>query len=194
MAELKKYNTTATIYFPLVTYTTSDYDLTIDSSAVNFVEGDVQISKDYNAFANTHNFPEHLGNGVYKLELTAEELTASNIVITIISQASPKDWEDQGANIDTFGNASAALAQNLDESFETSLTNVLMSDLAKANPSGTASIVYAINFLYELGRNKTETTAARITVYRDDGLEEAFRSSINDDGATFTKGELGTGV
>ena len=117
MAELKKYNTTTIITFPLVTYTASDYDLTIDSSAVNFIEGDVQISKNEDSFINTSKLPEHLGNGIYKLELTAEEMTAANIVITIISQASPKDWEDQSVLIDTFGNASAALAMDLDESF-----------------------------------------------------------------------------
>ena len=156
----------------------------------NFVDGDVQISKDYSSFTNTSKLPEHLGNGIYKLELTAEEMTAANIVITIISQASPKDWEDQGSEIDTFGNNENAYI-DLDEYFLTSLNSILMEDLESPNPSSAESMIYAINFLYALGRNKIETTSTKITVYKNDGVTKVLTSTIGDDGTTFTKGELG---
>ena len=190
MAELKKYNQTAIITFPLVTYTASDYDTTLDSSAVNFVDGDVQISKDYSSFTNTSKLPEHLGNGIYKLELTAEEMTAANIGVIIISQESPKDWEDQGVNIDTFGNNENAFI-DVNEYIETALDSILMEDLESPSPSASDSLTYAINFLYKLSKNKTETTANKITLYKDDGITPVITSVINDDGNTFTKGELG---
>lgn len=69
-----------------------------------------------------------------------------------------------------------------------------MSDLAQGAPSATASVLTAINYLYEAWRNKTETTATRITVYKDDGTTELVRSTISDDATTFTKGEMETGV
>jgi len=69
-----------------------------------------------------------------------------------------------------------------------------MSDLAQGAPSATASVLTAINYLYEAWRNKTETTATRITTYKDDGTTELTRSTISDDGTTFTKGEMVTGA
>lgn len=69
-----------------------------------------------------------------------------------------------------------------------------MSDLAQGAPSATASVLAAINYLYEAWRNKTETTATRITIYKDDAATELIRSTISDDATTFTKGEMATGV
>ena len=69
-----------------------------------------------------------------------------------------------------------------------------MSDLAQGAPSATASVLTAINYLYEAWRNKTTTTATLITVFKDDGSTELVRSTISDDATTFTKGEMATGV
>lgn len=69
-----------------------------------------------------------------------------------------------------------------------------MSDLAQGAPSSTASVLVAINWLYEAFRNKSETTATRITIFKDDAATELARSTISDDATTFTKGEMATGV
>lgn len=69
-----------------------------------------------------------------------------------------------------------------------------MSDLVQGAPSATASVLTAINYLYEAWRNKTETTATKITLYRDDGAEELATSVISDDATTFTKAEFISGV
>jgi len=66
-----------------------------------------------------------------------------------------------------------------------------MSDLAAGAPSATASVLTAINWLYEAWRNKTETTASEIALYKDDGSTKACESTISDDGTTFSKGEFG---
>ncbi len=76
----------------------------------------------------------------------------------------------------------------------TALDNVVMSDLAQGAPSVTASLPVALNWLYEAFRNKTETTATRITIYKDDTATELARSTISDNATTFTKGEMATGV
>ncbi|KKN75799.1 hypothetical protein LCGC14_0376750 [marine sediment metagenome] len=69
-----------------------------------------------------------------------------------------------------------------------------MSDLAQGAPSATASVLVAINWLYEAFRNKSKTTATRITIYKDNTTTELARSTISDDATTFTKGEMATGV
>ena len=69
-----------------------------------------------------------------------------------------------------------------------------MSDLAQGAPSVTASVFTAINYLYEAWRNKTTTTATLITLTKDDGSTGLVKSTISDDGTTFTKGEFITGA
>ena len=106
---LRKYGQAATILFPLVDRGLQDFDV----SPPTFATGDVKIIKDEGAAANTTNLPAHEGNGIYSLALTATEMQAARIAITIIDTA-PKSWEDQAVIIDTYGNASAEHAFDLD--------------------------------------------------------------------------------
>jgi hypothetical protein len=114
MAELRKYGEATTIYFPLVDAGAVDFEAT----PVSFAAGDTQISKDGGAFANTTNNPAHEGNGIYSLALTATEMEAAVVVVTVIDSAT-KTWEDQAIVIDTYGNASAQHAIDLDSTFLT---------------------------------------------------------------------------
>lgn len=108
---MKKYNADATILFPLVDFGDTDFETT----PVPLATGDTEIIKDEGAAANTANNPVHEGNGIYSLALTATEMQAARIVITVIDQTSPKLWEDQAIIIDTYGNASAEHAFDLDD-------------------------------------------------------------------------------
>jgi hypothetical protein len=114
MAELRKYGAEATIYFPLVDAGAVDFEAT----PVSFAAGDTQISKDGGAFANTSNNPAHEGNGIYSLVLTSTEMQAAVVVVTVVDSAT-KSWEDQAIIIDTYGNASAQHAIDLDSTFLT---------------------------------------------------------------------------
>ena len=109
MSELRKYGALTTILFPLIDRDAVDFE----STPVTFVAADTQISKDEGAFANTGATPAHEGNGVYSLALTATEMEAARIMITCIDAAT-KTWEDQAIIIDTYGNASAQHAFDLD--------------------------------------------------------------------------------
>jgi hypothetical protein len=84
-----------TITFPLIVYGDSEYN----KIPATFEIGDVKISKDGGAFANTTNLPAYLGNGVYKLVLTTEERNCEWNVITIIDQTAPQ-WEDQAVTLE----------------------------------------------------------------------------------------------
>ena len=111
MELLRKYNTATTVYFPLVDFGAQDFE----STPVTFASGDTQISKDGGAFANTGSNPSHEGNGVYSLALTATEMEAGLIQITLIDQTAPKTWEDQAILLQTYGNASASLVFDLSQ-------------------------------------------------------------------------------
>ena len=64
-----------------------------------------------------------------------------------------------------------------------------MSDMDAGAPSVTATVKTAINWLYSAFRNKTETTADEIALFKDDASTKLAESTISDDGTTFSKGE-----
>ena len=109
MEVLRKYGAATTINFPLIDAGANDFE----STPVTFAAGDTKIKKDEGASANTTNNPAHEGEGIYSLALTATEMQAARIVITIIDSAT-KAWEDQAVLISTYGNASAQHAFDLD--------------------------------------------------------------------------------
>lgn len=69
-----------------------------------------------------------------------------------------------------------------------------MVDLAAGAPSATASVLTAVNYIFEAWRNKTVTDEAgnEIIIYKDDGATKLCESDISDDGTLFTKGEYRT--
>lgn len=95
---------------PLIDFGATDFE----STPVTFAAGDTKISKDGGAFSNTTNNPVHVGNGMYALTLTAVEMQAARIAISIIDQTGPKEWEDQGIIISTYGDVSAQHAFDFD--------------------------------------------------------------------------------
>ncbi len=77
-----------------------------------YVLGDVKISKDEGSPQDTDNGFVAV-NGKYYITLTATEMQAARISLTIIDQDSTKLWLDIGKDIETYGNASAQHAFNL---------------------------------------------------------------------------------
>lgn len=103
---LYKYGVAADLYFPLIKRGTMDFALAADYTHAS---GDVKISKDGGTAATATNSPSAitLGNGaMWKLTLTATEMQAAQIVVTIVDAAT-KAVEDQMIIIQTYGNASA---------------------------------------------------------------------------------------
>ena len=110
MAELRKYGSATTLLFPLIDRDAADFH----DAPITFAAGDTKISKDEGAFANTANDPAHEGTGVFSLALTATEMQAARIIVTIRDQSPTKEWEDQAIILSTYGNASAQHAFDLD--------------------------------------------------------------------------------
>ena len=107
-----KYNQSKTVKFSLVA--PDGVDLII---AATFAAGDIKISKDEGAEVNTTNLPTDEGTG-YSLVLTAAEMSAARISLYIIDQTATKVWLDIPIEIETYGNASAEHAFDLDTAAE----------------------------------------------------------------------------
>ena len=110
---LAKYNQSKTITFDLVA--PDGVDLIINAT---FAAGDIVIMKDEGVEANTTNLPTDEGTG-YSLVLTATEMSAARIRLYIIDQTATKIWLDISIGIETYGNASAEHAFDLDTAAET---------------------------------------------------------------------------
>jgi len=109
----QKYNQAYTLNFNL--YQIDGIDM---EPAATFAAGDIVIMKDEGAEANTTNLPTDEGTG-YSLVLTAAEMSAARIVLYIIDQTGTKVWLDIAIDIETYGNASAQHAFDLDTALVT---------------------------------------------------------------------------
>tara|TARA_Y100000310_G_scaffold337443_1_gene424515 strand:+ start:1304 stop:2116 length:813 start_codon:yes stop_codon:yes gene_type:complete len=105
MIFIVEYGVQTTLYFPLIDFGATDFE----STPVSHASGDSQFSEDGAAFGNTTNAFAHEGNGIYSLVLEGSELSGKMIVVTIIDQTGPKEWEDQSLVIMTVNSASALL-------------------------------------------------------------------------------------
>ena len=105
---LRKYGVETKIDFVL--YDTDGASLKVDAA---HAAGDSVIMKDEGAEANTDNAFVDEGTG-YSITLTATEMQAARVVVYIVDQTSPKVWLDEALVIDTYGNASAQHAFDLD--------------------------------------------------------------------------------
>ena len=92
-----KYGKQKTIMIPLVDYGATDYE----GTPVIFAAGDVKVSKDAGAFVNSANLPTHVGEGFYKLTLTAAERQAEFTTVSMKDLTAIKEWEDQGLIVHT---------------------------------------------------------------------------------------------
>jgi hypothetical protein len=61
-------------------------------------------------------------------------------------------------------------------------------------PAATTSLAAKINYLFKAWRNKVTQTTDTYTLFADNGTTADQKATITDDGATFTKGEVGTGA
>lgn len=68
-----------------------------------------------------------------------------------------------------------------------------IAELAQAAPTATPTIRTALMLLYMMGRNNATVTATEKGVYNDAGTKIA-KSTLSDDGTTFTDGELVSGA
>lgn len=60
-------------------------------------------------------------------------------------------------------------------------------------PAATASLVAKLGYLYKAFRNQLTQTATTLSIYNDAADTVDQKSTVSDDGTTYTRGEIGTG-
>lgn len=166
---LYKYGTAATIVFPLIKAGTTNL---ATSSDYTYAAGDIKISKDGGAAANPTNSPTAvtMGNGaVWKLDLTATEMQANVIVVTVVDSAT-KAVEDQIVMLETYGEAQGAVDT---QAFADGLLRRNLASVSEASLPARSPL-NAIRFL----RNKWAVAAGTLTVYKEDDTTSAWTSAL----------------
>ncbi len=105
---LRKYGVEATIDFEL--FEVDGVDFRVDAA---HAAGDSVVMKDEGAEASTSNGFTDEGTG-YSLVLTATEMQAARVVVHLADLTATKVWLDKTLIIETYGNASAQHAFDLD--------------------------------------------------------------------------------
>jgi len=126
-AILRKYGVEATIPFSL--FEVDGIDLRVDAV---YAAGDVKITKDEGAEANTTNSFTDEGSK-YSIVLTATEMQAARISLIFIDQTGTKVWLDTDIEIETYGNASAQHAFDLDTAIQDVNMTQISGDSAAAD-------------------------------------------------------------
>ena len=160
MAELRKYGVSTSMLFPLIERDVVDFE-----AGATFAAGDVQMIKDEGAAANTTNLPIHEGNGIYSLTLTASEMQAARIVVTIIDQTASKVWEDQAVLIETYGAASAQHAFDLDKATQDVTVSSITAGVVTAAAFATDALEAIADKVLDRPIANVEPAAAFRTLY-----------------------------
>ena len=69
-----------------------------------------------------------------------------------------------------------------------------VSEMAQGAPPVDPTFEQILNYIYRQLRNKVETTSTETATYDDSGTTKLFKAQLSDDGTTFTKGELISGL
>lgn len=163
MALLRKYGTATTIYFALIDAGTNNFAVSGDYTHSS---GDVKISKDGGAAATATNAPAAItmGNGgMWELDLTATEMEAKTIVVTVIDAAT-KAVEDQMIIIETYGVSTA----------EVDVRSWFTWDVTGLTGESRRSIINAIRKLL----NKWTVSGGTMTVYKEDDSTSAYTEAL----------------
>lgn len=139
-----KYGTQTTFQFPMIKRGVVDFAQSGDWTPAST---DAAVSKDNGNYADTTNTvaivggtPTH-GVSIWKLTLTATELTAGTVTVQIVDAAT-KAVEDQSFTVYTYGNASAYFAGDWSDIVRlglTALPNVASGSAGAIITSGTGT-------------------------------------------------------
>lgn len=207
---LPKANTAYVFYTALV----SQADTKLLKSAPTLAAGDFKVSTDGAAFANLATLPTNTPSGTaVKISLSASEMNGSSILVTCID-ATGAEWCDQAISIQTsavgiedintrIGVAGAGLTDlggmstTMKAQVNTEVLDVLnvdtFAEVGQESPAATTTIRKMLGYVYKFLRNKKTQTATTTKLFADDATTVDQKSTVSDDGTTFTSGEFTTG-
>jgi hypothetical protein len=89
--------------------------------------------------------------------------------------------------------AASALADDINAEIVDVLNGDTFAEPGQGAPGATVTLAAKIGYLYKAFRNKLEQTATTLSIYDDAGTTVDQKSTVSDDGTTFTRGEIGSG-
>jgi hypothetical protein len=133
-------------------------------------------------------------------QLAGQTVTAAAGVTFPTSVASPTNiTAGTITTVTNLTNAPSAgdLTSTMKASINTEVLDVLNTDTfaepAQGAPGATVTLAAKIGYLYKAWRNKSTQTSSTYSLYNDDAATVDHKSTVSDDGTTFTRGEVATG-
>lgn len=165
----------STTTYPLVFFMT---DATDGRSGKTGLSPTVTLSKNGGSFASPSGAVSEIGSGWYKV---AGNATDQNTLGPLILHATGTGADATEAVYEVVtGDAYAALTAN-------------RAEPGQGAPSATTSMLAKLDYIYKAWRNKKTQTATTTSLFADDGTTVDQKSTVSDDGTTFTSGEIVTG-
>lgn len=176
------YGVASSISFPLFKAGTRDFATSSDYTPAS---GDIYIKVgtggSYSSYSQTNLTFET--NGMWKLALGTSELSGDEVYIRIVDSAT-KLIDDAAFKLETFGNASALYAFDLDQATPNVNVATMTDDVITAGKFATGAITSTVIGTNAIGETELSTTAvAKI-------FETALTESYNADGAEATGAQI----
>ena len=97
-----------------------------------------------------------------------------------------------GTNVDTtISSRSTLTAAAVNTEVVDALNTDTYAEPGSGAPGATISLAQKIGYLYKAFRNKVTQTSTEYTLFADDESTAHQKATVNDDGTTFTRGEVG---
>lgn len=171
-----EFNTIGQTGAPITIGGTADCEVYKDNNTTQLA---ASITEDYDAITGLHQIV---------IDTTVSGYDAGSMYTVVASVGTADSISIVGRVIGSFrlsagiqtGDSYAALTAN-------------RAEPAQGAPAASTSILAKMDYLYKAWRNKSTQTATTTSYYDDAGTTVDHKSTVSDNGATFTKGELATG-
>ena len=114
---------------------------------------------------------------------TASTVVAIASVLANYAQASTVIGVAQASAIAAVVNAQVLDVLNVDT----------FAEPGQEAPAATTTIIKKLGYIFKFARNKLTATSTTVSIFADDAATVDQKSTVSDDGTTFTRGEIGTG-
>ena len=210
-----EYGTADTFFFTLQSPSGTDDDTLLEADPTFSAGADSLISKDGGAVAATTNDPAYVDGNTFSIAITAAEMAAEYVLITIVDAAGGPDWRALTIIIQTKlrlsevdidataigGNTSALKltgvgtgfglqTEGASDAYETNIFDQLEGTEPAGEPADNASFGAILREIKRRFVNAIDQTRTAQTAYKDDSATIRWTRTISDDGTTFSIGKV----
>lgn len=135
--------------------------------------------------------------GVTSINIEATGMDPVAIKVKIIGNTTKEIYDRIGAagvSLTDLGGMSTGMQTEINNQVVDVIRTDTTSEMSQGAPPATPTFEEMLAYPYFQMRNKQETTASEDAIYDNAGTTKLFKSTISDDGTTFTKQEYGSGA